>query len=96
MIETSILISIGIISSLLSIGAIILSSIALIKCLAAEKATHTVTFQPLDESLKSGLEQGWATAPSTLDKQQKLYKADIEEKMPEFATDEEEEKVYTF
>jgi hypothetical protein len=81
---------------ILSIGASSLSVIALIKCIAAEKSTHTVTFQPVDDNIKSEVDDSWATPSAVLKKQHKLFKEDMEEQMPEFAEDEEDMKVHSF
>ena len=59
---------IGLLAIILSILACGLSAIALIKCIAAERSTHTVTFQSIDEQLKNGIEDKWATPTESLKK----------------------------
>lgn len=82
----------SILSILLAIGAIIMSSMALLKALATEKATHSVQFMPIEDNLKDN----WSTSEASLKKQADLYKKDVEENLPDFADNEEATKPYSF
>lgn len=93
--EINILIVVSLLALIMSIIATLVGAIALIKCIAVEKSTHTVTFQPLDEGLKRGMEE-WGTSEEVLNKQQKLYKEDVENNLPEFASNEDDEKIHSF
>ncbi|MCK9370518.1 hypothetical protein M0R04_11460 [Candidatus Dojkabacteria bacterium] len=82
----------SIVSTLCSIGALILGSLSLIKCIATEKATHSVHFTPVDDAYK----EAWGTSESTINKQAKLYKEEIDKDMPVFAESEDDIKPYSF
>lgn len=70
---------------------------------AMEKATHTVTYMPVDkeidqlneEFLKTQKEE-WATPESEIEKQNKYWANDLEKEMPDFAPDEEDKKRIIF
>lgn len=80
------------------IGTII-GLIAIIKVVAMEKSTHTVTFKPMDEEIdKENNEflKNWATKESRIAKDHEMYKEDLETEMPDFFPTEEDTKKYSF
>lgn len=89
----------SIISLLLSLFSTILGALALMKCLAIEKSTHSVTYMPIDPEIdkenKKYMEE-WGTTEESIDKQNKEYKKEIKEKMPEFELDDEDKKIFSF
>ena len=77
----------------------VLSSIALIKMIGMEKSTHNITYMPVDpeiDKLNEEFSKEWATKDESLKAQQKAFKEDLEETMPEFLPDEEEMKIHSF
>lgn len=84
--------------------AIILGTIAYAKVIGMANSTHSVQYVPMDplvdrqneDYLKKQQGMGWATDSDALDEQNKLFKEDLEDLMPEFAEDEEEKKIYSF
>ena len=75
----------------------ILAAFALIKVIAMEKSTHTIQYvdPEIEKANKEFLDE-WATPDSALEEQDKLYKEDLEELMPEFATSKEDKEIYSF
>lgn len=74
------------------------SSIALIKIIAMEKSTHTVQMVPIDEEVDKANQEfmkQWATSEEAIAKQNKLYKEDVEEAMPEFALEDEDKEIFS-
>lgn len=71
---------------------------------AMEKATHTVTYMPVDpeidkmneEFLKSTKEDTWATQESEIEKQNKMWAEDLEKEFPEFSPTEDDKKRIVF
>lgn len=71
---------------------------------AMEKATHTVTYMPVDpeidkaneEFLKDKKEDNWATSESEITRQNKLWAKDLEEEFPEFAPNDDDKKRISF
>lgn len=97
-----ILLIIAISALVLAIGACILAGFSLyyslkahLVVLAMEKSTHTVTYAPIDKEIDEA-NKAWSTKQDTLDKEQKMYQEDIENEMPEFASDEDDKKIYSF
>lgn len=92
-----------IISSLaftLSFISTILGLVALIKIVAAEKSTHTLTYQPVDEEIeranKEVMENWSKQSQSWVAEDQKNFKEDLEENFPEFLNEEEEDGAISF
>ena len=74
------------------------SSIALIKIIAMEKSTHTVQMVPIDEEVDKANQEfmkQWATSEEAIAKQNKLYKEDVEEAMPEFALEDKDKEIFS-
>jgi hypothetical protein len=59
------------------------------------QSTHTVTYTPIDKEIDKA-NQEWATKESSLNQQQKLFTEDIEDQMPEFASDDDDREVFSF
>lgn len=79
--------------------SVLLSALAWTKVQALEKSTHTFQYVPIDEEVAKANDktvEQWATSPESIAQQEKLFKEDRDELMPEFAPDEEDKKLYTF
>lgn len=91
-----------IISSLaftLSCISTIIGLVALVKVLAAEKSTHTMTYMPVDPSIEEENEKvmkNWATKESVIAKDQELFQEDLESEMPDFFPDEDERRITSY
>lgn len=69
---------------------------ALIELRSFNKSTHQVQYMPIDPDIDKENEKllnEWATSEKSIEKQNKLFKEDLEETMPEFLDDDER---YTF
>lgn len=78
--------------------ALVLSIISIVMQVARDKATHTVQMIPVDEEINRANEEfmkKWATSEEAIQKQNKLYKEDLEEKMPEFALEDEDKEIFS-
>jgi len=89
------------VSFLLTTGilSVVLSALAWTKVQALEKSTHTFQYVPIDEEVAKANDktvEKWATSSESIAQQEKLFKDDLEELMPEFASDDESKKPYTF
>lgn len=76
----------------------VFASVALIKIIAMEKSTHTVQMVPVDEEIDKANKEymkKWASSEEAIAKQNKLYKEDVEEAMPEFALDDEDKEIFS-
>lgn len=74
----------------------IIGLVALVKVLAAEKSTHTITYQPIDDEIERANEEvlkNWATKESAIAKDQELFREDLEIEMPDFFPDEDEKEI---
>ena len=87
---TVVLLVSSIIALFFGILGFVLGLSALIKVNALKESTHTVQWMPLKE------DETWATSDESLDTQNKLFKKELEEKMPEFALDDEDKKIFSF
>ena len=84
--------------------ALILGSIAYCKVMAMSLSTHSVQYMPMDPTVDSDNEEfiekqrgtGWATGTESMDEQNKMFKEDVEDLMPEFGVEEDEKKIYSF
>ena len=102
---TMIAIICGVVGTIFGTLGMILSIMALIKCYAAEKSTHSLQYVPIDKEIdkaneeflaKTEKENTWATTPQSLEEQQKLFTEDLEEQMPEFLPDDKDKELYSF
>lgn len=100
--QTNFILVAAIVSSVFSVLALLLAGVALIKCIGAEKSTHSVQYMPIDPEIDKMNEQflkekdKWATSEESLAEQMKAFKEDLEDQMPEFAPDDEDKKIYSF
>lgn len=85
------------ISSLLSMVTLVIASLALAKVIGVEKSTHSVQMIPVDPDIDAHNQRmmsDWAMKEENIDKQDKMFKEDLEEQLPEFY--EEEKEVYSY
>ena len=66
---------------------------AVIDVRSLQKSTHSVQYMPVDPK---DLQDDWATADSALEEQNKLFKKDLEENLPELSPTEDDKKIYSF
>lgn len=79
-----------------SVLSTIIGLVALVKVLAAEKSTHTITYQSVDNEIDKANEEfmkNWATKESAIAKDQELFREDLENEMPDFFPDEDEKEI---
>ena len=59
-------------------------------------STHTVQYEPVDKEIDQA-NQNWSTKQeNNLASEQKAFSEDIENEMPEFASDDEDKEVFSF
>lgn len=78
---------------ILAVISTILSIYSLVKVMAMEKSTHTVQLMPVDEDIdkhNQKIMEEWATSEESIAKQQKMYREDLEDEMPELYEDKPE------
>jgi len=89
----------SLLSIILSVICLLTSIFALIKVIAMEKSTHQVTYMPIDEQIdkeNQDFMKQWATDDDSLQTQQKVFKEDLEDLMPEFAPEDDDKKIHSF
>lgn len=91
-----IVISASIIGLTIACISCILACLALSKIIGLEKSTHQIQYVPVDEEIEQANDEWRATSSETLNDQDKLYRQQIEDEMPEFALDEEDKKTFSF
>jgi hypothetical protein len=78
----------------------IIGLVALVKVLAAEKSTHSVTYMPMDKEIDRAndefLKESWATKESMIAKDRKEFQEDLETEMPEFFPDDDDREIHSF
>jgi hypothetical protein len=78
----------------------IMGLVALVKCIAAEKSTHSVQYMPIDEEIDKEnndyLNQSWATKESAIAKDQEEFRQSLEDDMPDFYPDDDDRKVHSY
>lgn len=88
----------GFLGLILGALGLIIGCIALSKAVGIEKSTHTVQMMPVDPEIdahnKKIMEQ-WATKEEAIAKQEKLFKEELEDKMPEFYPEDEDKEVFS-
>ena len=77
---------------LLSIGAIILGSISYLTVTGLKNSTHNVQYVPIDPEVDKENEK-WATSQAAINKEENLYRDELEANMPLFSTDKEEREI---
>jgi len=84
---------------------LILGIYSLVCVKAMEKATHTVTYMPVDKEIDKINEEylqnskkvdEWATPESEIEKQNELFAKDLEKELPDFSPDDDSKKRYAF
>lgn len=76
----------------------ILSTICFIKTLAMEKSTHTVQMVPIDPEIDKANEEyvkNWASSDEAIKKEEKLYKEELNDTMPEFSISKEDAEIFS-
>jgi len=89
----------SLLSIILSVICLITSVFAIIKVTAMEKSTHQVTYMPVDEQIdkeNQDFMKKWATDEESLKTQNKAYKEDLEDLMPEFTLEDDDKKIHSF
>jgi hypothetical protein len=99
--EIIICVAFSTVALILSILGLLMGGYALLKQIARDLSTHTVSFQPIEDALKEELGKApWATTEGALNEQEKLYNKDLKDSgMDQFLPDEEdkeENKPYVF
>jgi len=82
-----------------SVIGTILGLVAVVKTIAMEKSTHSVTYVPMAEEIDKANNEfmdSWATEESRIASDHKEFKEDLENEMPEFFPDEEDTKIHSF
>jgi hypothetical protein len=102
----TIFIIIATLALIFSIIGTILGLIAVVKTLAVEKSTHTITYQSVDTEIDKANEEyikkdsnkdnNWATKASAFASEQELFQEDLETEMPDFYPDEDDRKIRSF
>lgn len=91
-----------IISSLALIFSIIgtiLGLVAMIKVIAAEKSTHSVTYMPIDEEIDKANQEtakNWATQESMVAKDREMFQEELESELPDFYPSDEDKEIISF
>jgi hypothetical protein len=88
----------SIVSIILLPVCILLVCVCIIKVYALEKSTHSVQYIPVDEEIdKANQEymQKWATSEEAINKEQKLYREELKDEMPEFSLDDEDKEIFS-
>lgn len=97
--DFTVLIILAICGFVFGIIGLCVALIAVVKVIAMEKSTHSIQYMPVDPQIdkenQAFIDQ-WATSDESLEKQNKLFRKDLEEEMPEFALDEEDRKRFSF
>ena len=84
-------------SILLGLSGFVMGLSAIINVKALQKSTHAVQYVPIGEQEENDESvENWQTTEESLAKQQKMFKDDLEEQMPEFALDDEDRKKFSF
>jgi hypothetical protein len=89
----------SVISLIFGLFGTIIGLIAMIKVMAIEKSTHTVTYQPIDEEIEKANADylnNWATQESVIAKDREEFQEELEEQMPDFFPDDEDRKIRSF
>ena len=93
-------------SLVIAVLGTVIAIYSLIEIKSLQRSTHSIQYMPVDEAVdKENQEyldslqtkkEGWATSEETLKKQHKLFEEDLEKKMPEFATTDEDREILSF
>ena len=99
----SVALGVAVASLIIAVIGCVFAFIACYKIIGVEKSTHTVQMMPVEDSINtkdpfsSGfdafMEDGLA---EKIAKDHKMYREQIKEEMPQFAPDEEDEKIISW
>jgi hypothetical protein len=97
----SVALGVAIASFIIAVIGCVFAFIACYKIIGVEKSTHTVQMMPVEDSVKDPFSSGFNnfmddTLSPKLEKDHKLYREQIKEEMPQFAPDEEDEKIISW
>lgn len=84
---------------ILGILSLLISIYAIIEVKALMKSTHSIQYMPIDPKIDAENEEilnEWATSEDSIFEQEKLFKENLEEAMPDLVPDEAEKKRYSF
>lgn len=88
--------SISFIFSFLTVG---FAFKALIEVKALQRSTHSLEYVPVDPEIDKAnnefLSKEWASSEKAINKQNEMYKDEIEEKLPEFALSDEDKEIFS-
>lgn len=100
--KVDILLIISLLGLIFAVLSTIIGLTALVKVIAAEKSTHTLTYQPVpvDQEIEKANEEvlkKWARdSQSTIAKDQELFKEDLETEFPDFLDTDESDGAISF
>lgn len=97
--DTHLYAMISLFSAFLGALGFIFACAALIKVMAMERSTHSVQYMPVDPEIEKANKEfldEWATSEETLKEQNKLFKEDLEDEMPELSPEDDDRKKYIF
>jgi len=103
--KVDIFIIVSSLSLIFSVIGTILGLIAVVKTLAVEKSTHTITYQSVDKEIDKANEEyvskanktdNWATQESAFAKEQESYLEDLESELPDFFPEDDDHKIRSF
>lgn len=89
----------SIIGLLFGLIGTIIGSLSLIKIIAMEKSTHTITYQPVDTEIDKANEElisKWATKESVIAKDRELFQEDLETEMPDFFPEDDDKEIISY
>lgn len=93
MLSETLIVIISLVSLILSIISTIIGIFAFVEARSLAKSTHSVQLMPVDPEIDAHNQKiikEWATKEETLEKQRKMAKEELEDKLPEFYEEETE------
>lgn len=92
---------IAIASLIIGIVSLVFGFIACYKIIGVEKSTHTVQYMPVEDAVKDPFKSGFDSfmgddLESKLQKDNELFREELEEIMPQFAPSEEDKKIISW
>jgi hypothetical protein len=90
------IISASIIGLTIACVSFIVATLSLCRIIGLEKSTHQIQYVPVDEEIEKANEEWRATESTTFEEQEKLYKQQLEDELPEFALNDEDKKTFSF
>lgn len=98
-VSSLIIVSISVIGFLISCLSCLVGIAAFIELRTFRKSTHQVQYMPIDPKQIDAENESYLkdiTSDESIQKQNKLYRENLEEVMPEFASSEEDLERYSF